>query len=55
MYNFAIVRATARSWNLESLKVVIKSCIILHNMIIEDDRDNNEAQDIDFEQIDETP
>ncbi|XP_028065216.1 uncharacterized protein LOC114268283 [Camellia sinensis] len=51
---FAIVRGLARSWNLESIKVVMKSCIILHNMIIEDERDDNEAQDIDFEQIDES-
>ncbi|XP_028103716.1 uncharacterized protein LOC114302837 [Camellia sinensis] len=40
---FAIVRGSARSWNLESIKVVMKACIILHNMIIEDERDDNEA------------
>ncbi|XP_028095019.1 uncharacterized protein LOC114295038 [Camellia sinensis] len=52
---FAIVRGPAQSWNLESIKVVMKACIILHNMIIEDERNDNKAQDIDFEQIDDTP
>ena len=33
----------------------MKACIILHNMIIEDERDENEAVDFDYEQLDETP
>ena len=31
----------------------MKACIILHNMIIEDERDEAEAVDLDYEQIDE--
>ena len=30
-----------------------EACIILHNMIVEDERDENEAVDFDYEQIDE--
>ena len=31
----------------------MKACIILHNMIIEDERDEAKAMDLDYEQIDE--
>ena len=31
----------------------MKACIILHNMIIEDERDEAKAVDFDYEQIDE--
>ena len=30
----------------------MKACIILHNMIVEDERDNNEVVDLDYEQND---
>ena len=30
----------------------MKACIILHNMIVEDERDDNEVVDLDYEQID---
>ncbi|XP_028065079.1 uncharacterized protein LOC114268157 [Camellia sinensis] len=52
---FAIVRGPARSWERETLKNIMKACIILHNMIVEDERDVNEAEDYDYEQIDENP
>ena len=39
---FAIVRGPARFWKLEVLKNIMKACIILHNMIVKDERDNNE-------------
>jgi hypothetical protein len=35
---FAIVRGPARYWDLETLGEVMTACIILHNMIIEDER-----------------
>ncbi|KAL2621865.1 hypothetical protein R1flu_002070 [Riccia fluitans] len=35
---FAIVRNPARSWKPERLKMIMKTCIILHNMIVEDQR-----------------
>nr|XP_012575094.1 uncharacterized protein LOC101504036 [Cicer arietinum] len=35
---FAIIRGPARSWHMKILKRTIYACIILHNMIIEDER-----------------
>ena len=40
---FAIVRGLARFWHHEDLSFIMKAFIILHNMIIEDERvDDNE-------------
>ncbi|XP_073271491.1 uncharacterized protein [Primulina huaijiensis] len=36
---FAIVAAPARSWRKNDLHYIMKACIIMHNMIIEDERD----------------
>ena len=33
----------------------MKACVILHNMIFEDERDVNEAVELDYEQIDDNP
>jgi hypothetical protein len=33
---------------------IIKACIIIHNLIIEDERNIDNANDIEYEQIDET-
>ena len=52
---FAIVRGPTRFFHLEMLQDIMKACIILHNMIIEDERDENEMVDFDYEQIDENP
>ncbi|XP_030970177.1 uncharacterized protein LOC115990490 [Quercus lobata] len=53
---FAIVRGPARFFHLETLKKIMKACIILHNMIVEDERederDDNEVVDLDYEQND---
>ena len=35
---FAIIRGPARFWHHEDLTFIMKACIILHNMIIEDER-----------------
>ena len=35
---FAIVRNPARSWNPSRLSKIMKTCIILHNLIVEDQR-----------------
>ncbi|CAI8585490.1 unnamed protein product [Vicia faba] len=35
---FAIIRNPARSWHLDALKRIMNTCIILHNMIVEDER-----------------
>ena len=50
---FAIVRGPARFFYHETLQDIMKACIILHNMIIEDKRDKAGAVDLDYEQIDE--
>ena len=51
---FAIVRGPARFLKLEVLKNIMKACIILHNMIVEDERDNNEM-DFSYDASDGIP
>ncbi|XP_023873079.2 uncharacterized protein LOC111985658 [Quercus suber] len=46
---FAIVRRPARFFHLETLQKIMKACIILHNMIVEDERDDNKVVDLDYE------
>ena len=50
---FAIVRGPARFFHSEVLQDIMKACVILHNMIIEDERDVNEVVELDYEQIDD--
>ena len=50
---FAIVRGPARFFYQETLHDIMKACIIFHNMIIENERDEVEVVDLDYEQIDE--
>ena len=38
---FAIIAGPTRFWNKKVLHDIITSCIIMHNMIIEDERDIN--------------
>ena len=45
----------ARFFFPETLQDIMKACIILHNMTIEDERDKNEVVNFDYEQPDETP
>ena len=49
---FAIVHGLARFFHLDTLQKIMKACIILHNMIVEDERDDNEEVDLDYEKID---
>jgi hypothetical protein len=52
---FSIVREPARFWDEATLNDIMKACIILYNMIIEDERDSNEVQqDDDYEQVPES-
>ncbi|XP_008229452.1 PREDICTED: uncharacterized protein LOC103328823 [Prunus mume] len=37
---FAIIRQPARGWSLAKLNSIMMTCIILHNMIVEDERDD---------------
>jgi hypothetical protein len=45
---FAMVRGTARWWDKEDLWFIMQACVILHNMIIEDERD--EEDDFNYHQ-----
>ena len=53
---FTIVHGPARFFHLETLQKIIKACIILHNMIVEDEwedeRDDNEVVDLNYKQND---
>uniref|UniRef100_A0A2N9GZ47 DDE Tnp4 domain-containing protein n=1 Tax=Fagus sylvatica TaxID=28930 RepID=A0A2N9GZ47_FAGSY len=52
---FSIVRGPACFWDEATLNDIMKACIILHNMIIEDERDpNGVQQDDDYEQVPES-
>jgi hypothetical protein len=46
---FAIVRGPARSWDKETLRQIMTACVIMHNMIVEDER--NEDDDFHYEGI----
>ena len=52
---FAIVYGPTRLFYSEMLQDIMKACVILHNMIIEDEQDVNEAVELDYEQIDDNP
>jgi hypothetical protein len=51
---FAIVRGPARFFQIETLKDIMTACIILHNMIIEDERHIDEVERDDYEQFNTT-
>uniref|UniRef100_A0A2N9HAH3 DDE Tnp4 domain-containing protein n=1 Tax=Fagus sylvatica TaxID=28930 RepID=A0A2N9HAH3_FAGSY len=51
---FAIVRGPARFFQIETLKDIMTACIILHNMIIEDERHIDEVERGDYQQFNET-
>ncbi|XP_024200675.1 uncharacterized protein LOC112204021 [Rosa chinensis] len=40
---FAIIKGLARAWQLDFLGKIMKTCIILHNMIVEDERPSKEV------------
>ena len=50
---FTIVHGPTWFFYHEMLQDIMKACIILHNMIIEDERDEVEAVEVDYEKIDE--
>ena len=50
--HYAIVRGPVQFFHLETLQKIMKACIILHNMIVEDKWDDNEVVDLDYEQTD---
>jgi len=50
---FEIVRGLSQFWKLESLKDIMMACVILHNMIVEDERTKNKAKHFEYEQLNE--
>ena len=46
---FAIVRGPARFWDKDTLREIMTACVIMHNMIIEDEQ--NEDEDLYYEGI----
>ncbi|KAI8530400.1 hypothetical protein RHMOL_Rhmol11G0055500 [Rhododendron molle] len=48
---FAVIRQPTHYWGRSMLKVVMKACIIKHNMIIEDEREDD-AQDFEYKRDD---
>ncbi|XP_020263140.1 uncharacterized protein LOC109839119 [Asparagus officinalis] len=51
---FAIVRGPARSWDEKILKNIMQACIIMHNMIVEDER-NDDYIDFTYDAVEEAP
>ncbi|XP_058772325.1 uncharacterized protein LOC131646244 [Vicia villosa] len=51
---FKIIREPARLWDIADLGIIMRSCIILHNMIVEDERDSYSQRWADFEQSGES-
>ena len=41
---FAIVRGPARFWDKATLTDIMNACIIMHNLIIEDERDKGRSE-----------
>ncbi|XP_041026881.1 uncharacterized protein LOC121267070 [Juglans microcarpa x Juglans regia] len=50
---FAIVRGPSRMFKMKELTNIMKACIILHNMIIEDEPDHNQGSNIEYDQVDD--
>ena len=48
---FAIIRKPARVWQTQTLGEIMYDCIIMHNMIVEDERDSYEGRhDYNYDQ-----
>ncbi|XP_052181866.1 uncharacterized protein LOC127794658 [Diospyros lotus] len=53
---FAIVRGPGRFWDVQTLKDIMTTCIILHNMIVEDEHGTiHEGVDSEYDTIAGTP
>ena len=47
---FKIIREPARMWDISDLAIIMRSCIILHNMIVKDERDTYAQHWTDYDQ-----
>ncbi|KAL9672821.1 hypothetical protein QQ045_029074 [Rhodiola kirilowii] len=52
---FKIIREPARMWDISDLAIIMRSCIILHNMIVEDERDTYAQHWTDYDQSEVLP
>ncbi|KAI3827348.1 hypothetical protein L1987_01421 [Smallanthus sonchifolius] len=50
---FAIIRGPSRMFKVKVLTNIMKACVILHNMIIEDERDDSDTLNIEYDQVDD--
>ncbi|KAF5448017.1 hypothetical protein F2P56_033525 [Juglans regia] len=50
---FAIVRGPSRLFKVNDLTNIMKTCVILHNMIIEDERDDSQGLNKEYDQLDD--
>ena len=48
---FAIVRGPARMWDKATLRQIMTACVIMHNMIFEDERSEDEDKDVHYEGV----
>ncbi|XP_024179183.1 putative nuclease HARBI1 [Rosa chinensis] len=47
---FSIIRGAARGWERDDLHFIMLTCIILHNMIIEDERPDDSDEDLESDE-----
>ncbi|KAF5469076.1 hypothetical protein F2P56_013176 [Juglans regia] len=50
---FAIVRGPSRLFKVNDLTNIMKACVILHNMIIKDERDDSQGLNMEYDQLDD--
>ena len=48
---FAIVHGPAHFWDKDTLREIITACVIMHNMIIEDEQNEDDYIDIQYEGV----
>ncbi|KAF5450124.1 hypothetical protein F2P56_030499 [Juglans regia] len=50
---FAIICGPSRMLKIKDFTSIIKACVILHNMIFEEKRDDNLVPNIEYDQLDD--
>ena len=49
-FRFATVHGSSRSWNVNTMKHIMYACTIMHNMIVEDERDTYDGN-FDYDHV----